>query len=122
MLNEVDVANSYLRYMGGDSYVVKVKTAVNNGRKLVVVKDSYGNAEIPFYTSSFEEIYVVDVRYFERNLVNFIKTVGATDVLFTMSAYSVVGDNADNIANLITQDSSSTIVDEQVAKKEEGTD
>ena len=66
---------------------------------------------------SFEEIYVVDVRYFERNLVNFIKTVGATDVLFTMSAYSVVGDNADNIANLITQDSSSTIVDEQVTKK-----
>ena len=49
-------------------------------------------------------------------------SVGATDVLFTMSAYSVVGDNADNIANLITQDSSSTIVDEQVAKKEEGTD
>ncbi len=122
LLNEVDIANSYLRYMGGDSYVVKVKTAVNNGRKLVVIKDSYGNAEIPFYTSSFEEIYVVDVRYFERNLVNFIKTVGATDVLFTMSAYSVVGDNADNIANLITQDSSSTIVDEQVTKKEEGTD
>ena len=122
LLYDVDVANSYIRFMGGDDSSVKIKTGVNNGRKLVVVKDSYGNAEIPFYTSSFEEIYVVDVRYFERNLVNFIKTVGATDVLFTMSAYSVVGDNADNIANLITQDSSSTIVDEQVAKKEEGTD
>lgn len=111
LLCDVDVANSYLRYLGGDSYVAKVKTAVKNGRKLVVIKDSYGNAEIPFYTSSFEEIYVVDVRYFERNLVNFIKTVGATDVLFTMSAYSVVGENADNIYNLMTQDSSSTITD-----------
>lgn len=119
LLTDVDVDNSYLRYMGGDGYVVKVKTEVKNGRKLMVIKDSYGNAEIPFYTSSFEEIYVVDVRYFERNLVNFIKTTGVTDVLFTMSAYSVVGENADNIATLMTQDASSTIVDEQVAKKED---
>lgn len=119
LLNEVDVDNSYLRYMGGDGYVVKIKTEVNNGRKLMVIKDSYGNAEIPFYTGSFEEIYVVDVRYFERNLVNFIKTTGVTDVLFTMSAYSVVGENADNIANIMTQDPSSKIVDEQAALKDD---
>ena len=85
---------------------------MKNGRKLLVIKDSFGNAEIPFYTSSFEQIYVLDVRYFERNLVNFIETTGVTDVLFTMSAYSVVGDNADNIANLISQDADSTIIDE----------
>lgn len=119
LLNDVDVDNSYLRYMGGDGYVVKVKTDVKNGRKLMVIKDSYGNAEIPFYTSSFEEIYVVDVRYFKRNLVNFIKTTGTTDVLFTMSAYSVGGGNADNIATIMTQDSSSTIVDEQAALKDD---
>ncbi len=59
---------------------------MKNGRKLLVIKDSFGNAEIPFYTSSFEQIYVLDVRYFERNLVNFIETTGVTDVLFTMSA------------------------------------
>lgn len=109
---EVDTANSYVMFLGGDDYVVKVDTEVKNGRKLLVIKDSFGNAEIPFYTSSFEQIYVLDVRYFERNLVNFIETTGVTDVLFTMSAYSVVGDNADNIANLIRQDADSTIIDE----------
>lgn len=109
---EVDVANSYLMFMGGDSWVVKVDTEVKNGRKLLVVKDSFGNAEIPYYTSSFEQIYVVDVREFQRNLVNFIDTTGVTDVLFTMSAYSVVGDNASNITNLIHQDADSKIVDE----------
>ena len=109
---EVDTANSYVMFLGGDDYVVKVDTEVKNGRKLLVIKDSFGNAEIPFYTSSFEQIYVLDVRYFERNLVNFIETTGVTDVLFTMSAYSVVGDNADNIANLISQDADSTIIDE----------
>lgn len=109
---EVDTANSYVMFLGGDDYVVKVDTGVTNGRKLLVIKDSFGNAEIPFYTSSFEQIYVLDVRYFQRNLVNFIETTGVTDVLFTMSAYSVVGDNGDNIANLISQDADSTITDE----------
>lgn len=109
---EVDVDNSYLMFLGGDSWVVKVDTEVKNGRKLLVVKDSFGNAEIPYYTSSFEQIYVVDVREFKRNLVSFIDATGVTDVLFTMSAYSVVGDNAENITNLINQDAGSTIVDE----------
>lgn len=108
---EVSVANSYLMFMGSDTYVAKVTTGVDNGRKLLVVKDSYGNATIPFFTSSFEEIYVVDMRYFERNLPNFIDAMGVTDVLFTMCSYSVVGGNANNLMNLITQDASSTIVD-----------
>ena len=113
LLVETSTSNSYLTFLSGDGSIVKVETNVNNGRKLLVVKDSYGNAEIPFYTSSFETIYVVDVRYLERNLVNFIEDLGVTDVLFTMSAFSVVGGNGSNIANLIAQDSGSTVVDSQ---------
>ncbi len=114
LLVPVDINNSYIRFISGDSNAVKVRTGVRNGRKLLVVKDSFGNAEIPFYTSSFEEIYVVDMRYFERNLVNFINDMGITDVLFTMAAYSAVGVNADNIETLITQDSDSHITDGQL--------
>lgn len=110
---DVDTANSYLMFMGSDELTVKVNTSVKNGRKLLVIKDSYGNAEIPFYTSSFEQIYVVDMRYFERNLVDFIQTTGVTDVLFTMCSYSVVGVNADGLMDLITQDAGNPIVDEQ---------
>lgn len=117
LMYDVDVANSYIRFLGGDDSSVKIKTGVNNGRKLLVVKDSYGNAEIPFFTSSFEEIYVVDMRYFECNLVNFIDKMDITDVLFTMAAYSVVGGNADNIDTLITQNADSEIVDGQLTAK-----
>ncbi|MBQ9413739.1 MAG: hypothetical protein IJU16_01270 [Clostridia bacterium] len=100
---EVDTDNSYLMFMGGDSRVVQVNTGVKNGRTLLVIKDSYGNAEIPFYTSSFETIYVADMRYFECNLVDFINKREVTDVLFTMSAFSLVGDNADHLSALLSQ-------------------
>ena len=114
LFREVGVASSYLMFLGSDEYVVKVNTEINNNRRLLVIKDSYGNAEIPFFTSSFEEIYVVDMRYFTRNLPNFIDTMGITDVLFSMCSYSVVGGNADNLMNLITQDADSEIIDEQL--------
>lgn len=122
LLYDVDVANSYIRFIGGDDSAVKVKTSVNNDRKLLVIKDSYGNAEIPFYTSSFEEIYVVDMRYFECNLVNFIDEMDITDVLFTMAAYSVVGGNADNLDTLITQNADREIVDGQLTADTDDTD
>lgn len=113
LIQEVSVDNSYIMFMGGDDKIVKICTDVDNGRKLLVIKDSYGNAEIPFYTSSFEEIFVIDMRYFNCNLVNFIEDLGITDVLFTMCSYSVVGTNAENLSTLITQNADVEVVDEQ---------
>ena len=109
---DTDVDNSYLMFMGSDALITKIDTGVNNDRVLLLVKDSYGNAEVPFYTSSFEHIFVVDMRYFDRNLVNFIQEMGVTDVLFSMCSYSVVGVNAEGLPGLLTQDADSQIVDE----------
>ncbi len=105
----VDSYNAYEYYLHGDQYIVKVDTQVQNGRKLLIIKDSYGNAEVPFLVGSFQQIYVADVRYLERNLVSFAKDLGITDVLFTLSAFSLVGDNGDNINTLITQNAGETV-------------
>lgn len=115
LLVETDTDNAYLTFMGGDDHIVKVKTDVTNGRKLCVVKDSYGNAEIPFYTGSFSEIYVLDMRYAEINLEDLITQMGITDVLFTCSSYSTVGENADNLQSLLTQNKGATITDGAVS-------
>lgn len=101
----------YIVYLGSDQYIVKISTEVQNGRKLLVMKDSYGNATVPFYTSSFEQIYVADIRYMERNLISMINDLGITDVVFTVSAFSVVGENADYIQKLIDQNAGETVTD-----------
>ena len=90
-------SGAYSVFMGADTKIVRVDTDVNNGRKLLVFKDSYGNAEIPFYMNSFEQIYVCDVRFFPLNAIDFIKEHGVTDVLFTMNTFSAAGGNADGI-------------------------
>ena len=93
----------YMVYMSGDDHVLKITSDVGNGRKLCVIKDSYGNALIPWLTSSFDEIYVVDMRYFNLNAVQFIKQQGITDVLFAMNSFSANGPNAEKIETIRVQ-------------------
>ena len=104
-------SNAYLTFFGGDEQIVKIRSNVKNGRKLIVVKDSYGNAEPGYLMNSFEEIYIVDMRYFDLNLVDFIQQMKITDVLFTMVTYSAFGGNADGLSTLITQAQGQEIVD-----------
>ncbi len=92
-------SGAYSTFMGGDQKIVKIETANKNGRKLCIFKDSYGNAEVPFFVDSFEEIYVCDIRYFDLYAPDFIKDNGITDVLFTMCTFSAVGENAEGIKN-----------------------
>ncbi len=113
-----DIRSAYLTFMGGDEQIVKVKTNIKNGKKLLIVKDSYGNAIPGYLFGSYEEIYVVDMRYFGLNLVDFVKQNNVTDMLFTMVSYSAVGGNADNLENLRTQAKGKKIVDEGLKDEE----
>lgn len=94
-------SSSYYLVFGMDDNIRHVKTRCRNGRNLVIFKDSYGNALLPFLTSSFENIYLCDMRYFDINAIDFINEVEATDVLFAMCTYSAVGVNREHLsANL----------------------
>ena len=90
-----DASYYYLTFLGSDDLIAHIKTNASTGRNLVVIKESYGNALIPFFTESFDNIYVLDLRYCEVNAINFCKKVGATDLLFANCAYTVAGGNCD---------------------------
>ena len=102
-LDNVEPVSWYLVFMGGDEKITHVKTDCNNARTLVIVKDSYGNALVPYLTQSFEDIYVIDMRYFDINAVSFMKQVGATDVLFAMNTFSATGANSECLETIRTQ-------------------
>lgn len=87
----------YSTFLRGDNYAVKaVNNNCNNGRKLLIVKDSYGNALAPFLINGFEEIYIVDARVFNDKLSNTIEEFGITDVLFAQCTFSAVGQDYAN--------------------------
>lgn len=75
-------SNGYLVFMGGDIPLSVIETDANTGRSIIVFKESYGNAFIPFLTQNFDKIYVADIRTFPFNAVDFVNDNSISDVLF----------------------------------------
>ncbi len=93
--------SGYTKFIYGDSYTTHIQSNVGNGRKLLLFKDSYGNALAPFVVSSFDEVIIADYRYFELNAKDFIEEHGITDVCFEMAAFSVAGSKRNYITQLL---------------------
>ena len=77
---------AYMTFMHGDLNTTTVKTSTRNGRRLLILKDSYGNALPSFLFHSFEEIHVVDCRYFLRNIARYVNEHAISDILFANNA------------------------------------
>lgn len=74
-------SGAYCTFMSGDTRTTHVQTGAETERRLLIVKDSYGNAIPGYLFGSFSDIYVVDFRYFTRNIVAYINENHITDVL-----------------------------------------
>lgn len=74
--------DQYSLFLGGNHRTVTVHSHVKNGRKLMIIKDSYAHALVPFLANHFEEIYMVDLRYDHRNMAQIAEEKGIQDVLF----------------------------------------
>lgn len=79
---------AYSTFMGSDRKTTVVRTGVGNGRKLMVIKDSFGNAFPGYMFESFEEVHVLDFRYFNRNLQQYVKEYGITDVVLFLNVFN----------------------------------
>ncbi len=73
--------SAYCTFMGSDARITQVKTDADCPRRLLVMKDSFGNAIPGYLFGSFSEIHVIDFRYFTYNIKDYIETHGITDIL-----------------------------------------
>ncbi len=74
---------TYGAFIWGDcSLFVEYNQDLTNGKKIAVVKESYGNALVPYLTANYEEVHVIDFRYFDGNLKSYCAQNGIDEVLF----------------------------------------
>lgn len=79
---------AYSTFMGSDKKLTQVKTSTKNGRKVLIIKDSYGNALPGYLFFSFEEVHVVDARYFTKNMKRYVEGHKITDILFVFNVFN----------------------------------
>jgi len=85
-MEQLDRKDKYAVFLNGNHGLIHIQTAQPNGKKLLVVKDSYANSFIPFLLNHFSEIYVVDLRYYEENLASFVSEHDIHDMLLLYNA------------------------------------
>lgn len=78
-----DEGMGYSMVLWGDNPLVRITNHDDaSGRKLLLVKDSYGNAIAPFLAANYSEVHVADFRSFPGKLPAYCQENGITDVLF----------------------------------------
>lgn len=83
--NITDRGSKYMCFIQGDKALERIVTSNKNGKKILVIKESYGNAIVPFMLENFEEVFVLDPRQdgvSDMNLPQFVTDNGITDILF----------------------------------------
>ena len=103
MSDKLKEKDQYQVFFGGNHPVVEIRTTANNGRNLLVFKDSYANSFMQFLYPYFQSIIMVDPRYYYDDIETAITSYGITDVLFLYSADTLLADT--NLADTLNASS-----------------
>ncbi len=81
LLPKKDASPNYGIFMGSDHPIATVKTKIKNGKTLLVIKDSYANALLPFLTNHFENLVIVDPRSYFGTIDDLTSEYNITDMI-----------------------------------------
>ena len=90
----LDTKDKYTVFFGGNHPLVTIKTTANNGKILLIFKDSYANSFVPFLIPYYQQIVMIDPRYYYDDVEQLMTQRGVTDVLFLYNLSTFSADTA----------------------------
>lgn len=89
---KLNTKDQYSYFLGGNNPVVQIDSEVKNGKKLLIVKDSYAHCFAPFAANHYESVILLDPRYYKGNVGEFMEENAITDVLVLYNATNFAQD------------------------------
>ena len=75
--------SKYSTFIGGDNpYTLITNESAPSQKSCLVIKESFGNAFVPFLVAEYANVHVIDYRYWTGNLIKTVRDKGIDDVLF----------------------------------------
>ena len=90
---KLEEKDKYQVFLGGNHPLVKINTASTSGKTLLIFKDSYANSFVPFLTSHFSKIILVDPRYYYEDIDELMKSENVDEVLYLYNANTFFSDS-----------------------------
>ena len=96
----LDTKDKYAYFYGGNNGLVETKMpGGTTGRRLLIIKDSYAHCFAPFACTMFDEVDLVDPRYYNASISELIASKSYTDILLLFNAAGLAEETA--IARLL---------------------
>lgn len=92
-------AGGYPLFLGGDYPMVHIHNANVPTKKLLMVKDSFGNALATYFPYHYSDVYVVDFRHFKGNLVQFMQKNDIDEFLYAHNTFAANAKAASKYGN-----------------------
>ena len=87
------VKDKYSSFTGSNSPLITIETDVDNGKSLLLIKDSFAHSLVPFLSKHYSKITMVDMRYINVGLDYFsINVNDYSQVLISYNVISFAGD------------------------------
>lgn len=82
--------DKYGYFFGGNYGRVTLKTKAGTKKSLIVFKDSFANCFVPFLLEQYDEITMIDLRYYRNSVKNILQQYNNSDclVLYEMSNFA----------------------------------
>lgn len=84
----LEVKDKYSSFTGSNTPLITIETDVDNGKSLLLIKDSYAHSLVPFLSKHYSKITMVDMRYINVNLNMFIDVSEYSQAMFMFNAIS----------------------------------
>ncbi len=77
----LSTADPYSVFLDGNQPITKITTQQKNGKRLMLIKDSFANTFAQFLLNDYEEIYLIDLRSFQTAVIPYLEQYKITDIL-----------------------------------------
>lgn len=89
-------------FVSDHPYVKIHNNSLQNGKNILVIKDSYANAFAPWLVNNFENVIMVDPRFFKGSIQNLIERDTITDVVIVNYIFTTVfADYCEALTNIV---------------------
>ena len=86
--------DKYMVFLGGNYPLIRITTPGRNNRKLLIIKDSYANTLVPFLLEHYDEIYMVDPRYYTDSIEKLVRDEHIDNIMILYNVITFVEDQS----------------------------
>lgn len=85
-MKKAEGKDPYEMFLSGNQPVITIKNSMqDNGRKLIIFRDSFGSSIAPLLAEGYEETVLIDLRYVSSDMLGQFVDFEGADVLFLYS-------------------------------------